>query len=181
RFDGVYSKATRQRIVKWQIPLGNTLRSEMNDTWGHYRDNRVQWLLGGSGGRKHLRAYRDAGVIALMFGGGADGTTCACDAAHDGVTNPAPINGNTLWSANSDDDGGYFLQKSKAYYSGGLIPLDGTAPPPTTTTTPTPTATPPAQHSFTTSATVGAASVQQGQPQAATVKVTGVSSEAALV
>jgi hypothetical protein len=105
RFDRVYSRKTRQRIVKWQIPLGNTLRPEMNDTWGHYRDNRVQWLLGGSGGRKHLRTYRDAGVIALLFGGGADGTTCACDADHDGV----------------DDDGGYFKERVRAYYKAGPL------------------------------------------------------------
>jgi hypothetical protein len=103
RFDRVYSRKTGQRIVKWQIPLGNTLRPAMNDTWGHYRDNRVQWLLGGPGGRKHLRTYRDAGVIALLFGGGADGTTCACDADRDGV----------------DDDGGYFKERVRAYYKAG--------------------------------------------------------------
>jgi hypothetical protein len=105
RFDRVYSRATKQRIVKWQIPLGNTLRPQMNDTWGHYRDNRVQWLLGASGGRKHLRTYRDAGVVALLFGGGADGTTCACDSDHDGV----------------DDDGGYFKERVRAYYKAGPL------------------------------------------------------------
>ncbi|MEA2469077.1 MAG: hypothetical protein QOE38_75, partial [Thermoleophilaceae bacterium] len=85
-FDSLYSHAAHQRIVKWQIPLGNTLMRAMDDTWGHFRDNRVQWMLGGD--RKHLRAYAGAGVVALLFGGGADGTTCACDAQHDGVTNP---------------------------------------------------------------------------------------------
>jgi hypothetical protein len=107
RFDRVYSRNARQSIVKWQIPLGNTLRPAVDDTWGHYRDNRVQWLLGGSGGRKHLRAYRDAGVIALLFGGGAEGTTCACDADHDGV----------------DDDGGYFKERVRAYYKTGPLRL----------------------------------------------------------
>jgi hypothetical protein len=100
RYDRVYSRRAHQRIVKWQIPLGNTLRSVMNNTWGHYRDNRVQWLLGASGGRKHLRAYRDAGVIALLFGGGADGTTSA------------------------GTDGGYFKQRVRRYYGGrGAIRL----------------------------------------------------------
>ena len=97
RFDRVYSRATAQRIVKWQIPLGNTLRPEMNNTWGHYKDNRVQWLLGGSDGRKHLRAYRDAGVVALLFGGGADGTTAV------------------------GGDGGYFLERVRAYYKAGPL------------------------------------------------------------
>ena len=60
-------------MVLWQLPLGNTF---LDDTWGHYRDNRVQWWLG-PGGRAHLRATRNAGVIGLLFGGGADGTTSA--------------------------------------------------------------------------------------------------------
>src|SRR5436190_2149648 len=34
------------RIVAWQIPLGNTLMRAMNNTWDHFQDNRVQWLLG---------------------------------------------------------------------------------------------------------------------------------------
>jgi hypothetical protein len=123
RFDRVYSRATRQRIVKWQIPLGNTLMRAMDDTWGHYRDNRVQWLLGSSGGRKHLRTYADAGVIALLFGGGADGTTCACDARGDGVTNPPPKHGNTRPSLSADDDGGYFRDRVRRYYRAGPIRL----------------------------------------------------------
>jgi hypothetical protein len=115
RFDRVYSKRAGQRIVKWQIPLGNTLMRAMDDTWGHYRDNRVQWLLGAHN-NKHLRAYAGAGVVALLFGGGADGTTCACDARGDGVTNPPPKHGNTRKSLSGDDDGGYFRQRVQAYY-----------------------------------------------------------------
>ena len=34
------------RMAAWQIPLGNTVMRAMNNTWGHYQDNRVQWLLG---------------------------------------------------------------------------------------------------------------------------------------
>jgi hypothetical protein len=118
RFDGVYSHATRQRIVKWQIPLGNTLMRAMDDSWGHFRDNRVEWLLGaGTAPPKHLRAYARAGVVALLFGGGADGTTCACDAQGDGVTNPAPKHGNTRRSLSADDDGGYFRQRVRRYYA----------------------------------------------------------------
>jgi hypothetical protein len=122
RFDRGFSRAAAQRLVKWQIPLGNTLMRAMDDSWGHYRDNRVQWLLG-SGGRAHLRQYAGAGVIAYLFGGGADGTACACDARHDGVTNPAPRHGNRRMSLNADDDGGYFRDRVRAYYKAGALRL----------------------------------------------------------
>jgi hypothetical protein len=114
-FDSRFHRVTKLPIVKWQIPLGNTLMLAMNNTWGHYQDNRVQWLLG-DGGRSHLRAYRRAGVIALLFGAGATGTTCACDQRGDGVTNPKPVNGNTRRSLSADDDGGYFKARARAYY-----------------------------------------------------------------
>jgi hypothetical protein len=122
RFDRVFSRRAGQRIVKWQIPLGNTLMRAMDDSWGHYRDNRVQWLLGPSS-RRHLRAYAGAGVIAYMFGGGAEGTTCACDAQGDGVTNPPPKHGNTRRSLSADDDGGYFRARVRAYYKRGAMRL----------------------------------------------------------
>jgi hypothetical protein len=66
-----FTRRTHIRVVLWQLPLGNTA---LNNTWGHYRDNRVQWWLGDSS-LAHLRATRDAGVIGLLFGGGAPGTT----------------------------------------------------------------------------------------------------------
>lgn len=110
------------RLAAWQIPLGNTLMRAVNNTWGHFQDNRVQWLLGAQG-RAHLRAYASAGFVAFLFGGGADGTTCACDARRDGATNPAPINGNTRRSLSADDDGGYFRARARAYYRAGALRL----------------------------------------------------------
>jgi hypothetical protein len=68
-----FTRRTRTAVVLWQLPLGNTT---LNDTWGHFRDNRVQWWLGPRSAA-HLRASRDAGVVGLLFGGGADGTTGA--------------------------------------------------------------------------------------------------------
>jgi len=112
------------RMVAWQIPLGNTVMQAMNNTWDHFQDNRVQWLLGPDS-RAHLRAYIAAGFIGFLFGRGADGATCACDAANDGVTNPAPINGNTRPSLSADDDGGYFKAQAAAYYRDGALPLPG--------------------------------------------------------
>jgi hypothetical protein len=94
----------------------------MDNTWGHYQDNHVQWLLGRDG-RKHLRALRDAGAIGFLFGGGADGTTCACDGRGDGTTNPAPIDGNARKSYSAADDGGYFRHQARAYYGAGAVTL----------------------------------------------------------
>ena len=122
RFDGGFARGAHQRIVKWQIPLGNTLMRAEDNSWGHYQDNRVQWLLG-SGTRAHLVRYLHAGVIAFLFGGGADGTTCACDARHDGVTNPPPVDGNARRSLSADDDGGYFRSRARAYYRGHALRL----------------------------------------------------------
>ena len=146
------SAATRKRIVMWQIPLGNQAMLAMNNTWGHYQDNRPQWLFD-EPARTHLTAYRDAGVVAFMFGGGASGTSCACNAQNDGVTNPAAINGNTMASElaaagtppalvmrgstptlvtpyAADDDGGFFRWKAWDYYRVGALPLGETPPSP---------------------------------------------------
>ncbi len=66
-----FTRRTRTPVVLWQLPLGNTM---LNNTWDHFRDNRVQWWLG-DGSAPHLAATRDSGVIGLLFGGGAGGTT----------------------------------------------------------------------------------------------------------
>jgi len=121
-YGATFVKLAGIRMAAWQIPLGNTLMSAMDDTWGHYQDNRVQWLLGDAS-RAHLRAYAAAGYVGFLFGGGADGTTCACDGRHDGVTNPAPIDGNTRPSLSADDDGGYFRAQARAYYRAGALSL----------------------------------------------------------
>ena len=117
-----FVKLAGVRIVAWQLPLGNTVMRAMTNPWDHVQDNRVQWLLGSSS-RAHLRAYAAAGFAGFMFGRGADGATCACDAANDGVTNPAPIDGNTRPSLSADDDGGYFKAQARAYYKAGAITL----------------------------------------------------------
>jgi len=123
-YGATFVKVAGLRMAAWQIPLGNTLMSAMDDTWGHFQDNRVQWLLG-DGGRAHLRAYANAGYVGFLFGGGADGTTCACDGRHDGVTSPQPIDGNTRASLTADDDGGYFRAQARAYYKAGALSLPG--------------------------------------------------------
>src|SRR5262245_17532296 len=101
---------------------GTRVMRAMDNTWDHYQDNRVQWLLEPDS-RAHLRAYVAAGFVGFLFGRGADGATCACDAAGDGVTDPAPIDGNTAEAVSADDDGGYFKQQSAAYYRAGAVAL----------------------------------------------------------
>jgi hypothetical protein len=155
-FLGGFSAAAGKKIVMWQIPFGNTRMRAVNNTTGHYQDNRPEWLLDDPT-RAHLAAYRDAGVVAFLFGGGASGTTCACDAQNDGVTNPAPINGNTLASQlaavgstpvqvtvgttptletpyAADDDGGFFRWKAWQYYQTGPMTLSPGATPPSAPT-----------------------------------------------
>jgi hypothetical protein len=92
--EAAYLKAfhakTGKPLVIWQIPLGN---STLPNTWGKYQDSRVEtWL----GQRDRLVQLRDAGVIALLFGGGADGTT------------------------SPQTDGGLFYKLSAAYYQDPL-------------------------------------------------------------
>jgi hypothetical protein len=122
RFLSRFVELTQKRAVVWQIPLGNTRMRAMNNTWDHYQDTRVEWLLDDPT-RAHLRAYVEAGAIAFLFGRGADGATDAIDAANDGVTDPPPINGNDRPSLSAADDGGYFHERARAYYAEGAVTL----------------------------------------------------------
>jgi hypothetical protein len=125
RFLSKFVSEADKPLVLWQIPLGNTRMQAMNNSRNHYQDNRVEWLLDDPS-RSHLSEYAGAGVVAFLFGRGADGATCACDANKDGMTNPPPINGNTVPSLSADDDGGFFRQKAVEYYRAEamLLPTD---------------------------------------------------------
>jgi hypothetical protein len=104
--------------IIWQIPVGNTLFQSMDNSWGHYQDNRVQTWLGDPARMQQLAA---AGVIALLFGAGADGCTMYDDEMQDGVTNPASIDGNNQTAQYTDDDGGYLRIAAADYYEEGQI------------------------------------------------------------
>jgi hypothetical protein len=106
RYVGRVAGELDRPAVMWQIPLGNTRMLAMDDTRGHYQDDHVQTLLDPS--LVEMQRYRDAGVVALLFGHAVDGATCACDETGDGVTNPPPIDGNATASFSADDDGGFF-------------------------------------------------------------------------
>jgi hypothetical protein len=152
RFLRGFSTGASKRIVMWQIPLGNTKMRAQNNTRRHYQDNRTEWFLD-EAARTHLAEYRDAGVVAFLFAGGASYTTCACDAkldgssSGDGVTNPAAINGNNIVSQAgtgapslsgttlttpyaADDDGGYFRWRAYRYYQDGPIVFGPAQTPP---------------------------------------------------
>lgn len=73
RYIAGFTAQTHVPVVLWQLPLGNM---GLSNRWNHYRDNRLQWWLR-DGNRQHLKATRDAGVVGLLFGGGAAGTTSA--------------------------------------------------------------------------------------------------------
>lgn len=107
------------RIVLSQIPFGNTQMRAVDETRFHYSDNHVETLLG-TEGLEVLTGYRDAGVIGLIFGTGRAGTTCPCDQARDGVTNPPAADGNAgRRSLSADDDGGYWREQTKRLEDGG--------------------------------------------------------------
>lgn len=106
RFLGNVSSAVNRRVILWQIPMGNRVSQLLDDTPFHYRDNRVEWLLGRDSDA-HLTPYLQAGVIGLLFGAAQATDTCACDAEGDGT----------------DNDGGYFRRRAAAYYAAGPRPL----------------------------------------------------------
>jgi Purple acid Phosphatase, N-terminal domain len=192
RFIARFVATSGKRMVMWQIPFGNTKMRAMNNTTHHYQDNRVEWLLD-EPGRSHLTAYLNAGVIGFLFGGGNGEVTCACDAAGDGITNPAAINGNITLSYTADDDGGFFHNRAAAYYTIGAMSLPGgSAVPPTATPTTSPavtptqtaqtTATPPVPPgSFGTIATVSPSNVAPGGSATITASVTSGSAATILV
>lgn len=112
RFLRGVSAATARSVVLWQLPLGN---SAMPNTPKHYRDNRVETLLG-PGSATIRRAYVNAGVIGLLFGKAFDDATCACDDDGDG----------------RDDDGGLFKRLANGVIDAGadILPGRATARPP---------------------------------------------------
>jgi hypothetical protein len=141
---GLISSVTDKRVLMWQVPEGNRLYRSVNNTKGHYQDNRAEYFLNPESGRRHIQEWMDAGVIGLMFGAGVGSQTHHFDAMGDGITNPEPINGNTVVAEYADDDGGYIRIRLGAYYAEGVMPLPGSStPPPTVQPTPTLAPTPP--------------------------------------
>ena len=98
RFLATFSASARERLVLWQIPLGNTKAPTADNSWNHYQDNRVETLLDDPT-RAWLTHYAEAGTIAFLFGAGADGNTTA------------------------HTDGGFFRSRATGYYATGRLTL----------------------------------------------------------
>jgi hypothetical protein len=109
----------------WQVPNGNRLYRSENNTNGHYQDNRAEYFLDATTGRNHMLQWANFGVMGIMFGAGVGSQSHYYDYTNDGITNPAPINGNDLVSAHPDDDGGYLRLGIASYYVTGYMPLPG--------------------------------------------------------
>jgi hypothetical protein len=67
-WENALSVASGKRLLLWQVPVGNM---QLDNTCDHYRDNRAAYLF------NHPRDVFDAGVIGVLFGGGAACTTNA--------------------------------------------------------------------------------------------------------
>lgn len=113
-FISLLNRATHRRVVMWQVPIGNQYFDTLNNSPGHYQDNRAEYILG------HITAFASAGIISVLFGPG-NGGTMNIDHMHDGITNPAPMSSyechfcNTHSSSYPDDDGGYLRLFIGAY------------------------------------------------------------------
>jgi hypothetical protein len=106
---GVLDQSKRAGVL-WQVPPGNTVRRIMDDTPGHYRDTKVQALLGRKG-RPYLKAYRDAGVVSVLFGSAFPKDTCACRRTDE------------FRKGKGDDDGGYLAAQVRKYVRDGELPV----------------------------------------------------------
>jgi hypothetical protein len=105
---GVLGAAKRTGVL-WQVPPGNTAKKVMDDSPGHYRDDKVQALLGRKG-RPLLRAYRDAGVVSVLFGSAFPNDTCACRRTDQ-------------FAGGGEDDGGYLAAQVRKYQRDGPLKL----------------------------------------------------------
>jgi hypothetical protein len=105
-------------LVEWQVPVGNQYFDTMNNTDGHYQDNRAEYFLA------HPSQLTASGIVAVLFGAANAGQTSYTDAKGDGITNPAPVTSwecvmcNNHTSTVADDDGGFLRMAVGAYYAG---------------------------------------------------------------
>ena len=112
---------TARPLIVWQVPVGNQYYLTMNNTDGHYQDNRAEYFLA------NTASLQAAGITTVLFGSGNAGQTTYTDAKGDGITNNngAPTTDalgscnacNTHTSIYADDDGGYLRVFVSQFYS----------------------------------------------------------------
>lgn len=110
-----------KKVIVSLVPVGNQYFKTMNNTYGHYQDNKAEYLFG------HVDELASSGIIGVIFGRGNDGSSVQFDFMKDGITNPAAICGsdglsggtvcNNHDSTVSDDDGGYLRMAGRSYYA----------------------------------------------------------------
>ncbi len=106
----------------WQVPLGNQWSRAVDNTDGHYQDNRAEYFFG------HVGELVRTHVMAVLFGRGNGGSTTNTDdkgdlarqgqrvCTTDGLSSGAPICNDNLPSV-PDDDGGYLRTAAASYYA----------------------------------------------------------------
>ena len=184
-------------ILLWQVPNGNQYFDTVNNTTGHYQDNRPEYIFG------HIPELIDNGVIGVIFGAGNAGNTTYNDSTGDGITNAPSFcttdgisSGqicNTHVSTYADDDGGYIRLSAQSYYTNPIVLSGGSpstntptsTPAPGESTTPTPpataTATAASQPAYSTSATAAPNSVVRGTSTTISANVTSSQASTSLV
>ena len=116
------------------IPVGNQSHVAVDNTEGHFQDNRAEYFL------SHTDEVRAAGIAALLFGSPTTGATAPWDGRKDGVHNPKrPVctsDGDssgvricpTVRTNFTDDDGGFLRMQAAAFYralepAGASLPI----------------------------------------------------------
>ena len=118
------------------MPVGNQFFLTMNNTNGHFQDNIGPYFIA------HPADLYQAGLIAVLFGGGNANQSAYDDTMSDGVTNGSGlptsdllghcIACNTHTSVWADDDGGYLRIFVGAYYrTRQSVPQTSSRPQPT--------------------------------------------------
>src|SRR6202140_1938283 len=118
---------TGRPLIAWQVPVGNQFFLTMNNSDGHYQDNRAEYFLG------HPSDLAAAGIAAVLFGKANGGQTNYTDDRGDGITNNGgrPTSGFQCAACNfhvsqfADDDGGYLRLAVGAYYASQPAPVSG--------------------------------------------------------
>ena len=140
----LWNQTAGKRWMLWQIPVGNSNHSNVYNNGNSregYKDNRAEYFFGG--GKAHAQKFADAGVVALLFGGGAAGMS--------GYTN------------DTYTDGQLFLKsRVGSFYSSGGLALSGGSG----------TTTPPPAPTFTSAATANPTAAAPGATVAITVSLT---------
>ena len=162
-------------LYLWQVPLGNQYFDTVNNTDGHYQDNRAEYIF------DHVPELIQTGIVGAMFMPGNAGNSTYNDARADGVTNPGSFcttdglsSGqicNDHTSTVADDDGGFVRMSAQQYYV-SPVALGGGATTPTST---------PVAATYSSGATASPSSVAAGDTASISTSVSSSQASTVLV